>query len=200
LLSRAQSLLTDVGMERREGFFHMPEGERLTLEILVSDDGLARMCAPFVENMRAIGIDASVRMVDPAQYQARQASFDFDMIGMATIFSPTPTRDEMENFFHSKTADREGSRNLAGTADPAVDALVDAVGRSETREALVVAMRALDRVLRARRDWIPQYYVANHRASFWDMFGFKEPKPEYGFPVERLWWVDEAKAKAIGKA
>ena len=78
--------------------------------------------------------------------------------------------------------------------------MVDAVGRAETREMLVVAMRALDRVLRARRDWIPQYYLANHRASFWDMFGFKEPKPDYGFPVERLWWVDAAKAKAIGKA
>ena len=200
LLSRAQSLLTDVGMERRDGFFHTREGERLTLEILVGDDGLSRLCAPFVENMRAIGIDASVRLVDPAQYQARQASFDFDMIGMATIFTATPTRDEMETFFHSKTANREGSRNLPGIADPALDALVDAVGRAETREMLVVAMRALDRVLRARRDWIPQYYAANHRASFWDMFGFKEPKPEYGFPVERLWWVDQAKAKAIGKA
>jgi microcin C transport system substrate-binding protein len=61
-------------------------------------------------------------------------------------------------------------------------------------------MRALDRVLRARRDWIPNWHAANHRAAFWDMFGFKEPKPDYGFPVEALWWLDEEKAKAIGKA
>ena len=60
-------------------------------------------------------------------------------------------------------------------------------------------MRALDRVLRARMDWIPSWYSANHRAAFWDMFGFKEPKPDYGFPVEALWWFDEDKAKAIGK-
>jgi microcin C transport system substrate-binding protein len=200
LLSRAQSLLTDAGFERKEGFFHVREGERLIVELLVNDDGLARRDAPFVENMRAIGIDASVRLVDPAQYQARQATFDFDMISVAASFTATPTRDEMETFFHSKTVNREGSRNLPGIADPAVDALVDAVGRAETREMLVVAMRALDRVLRARRDWIPQYYLANHRASFWDMFGFKEPKPDYGFPVERLWWVDQAKARAIGKA
>ncbi|MBS9719330.1 ABC transporter substrate-binding protein [Tianweitania sp. BSSL-BM11] len=200
LLSRAQSLLTDAGFERRDGFLQNRDGERLTIELLVNDDGLARRDAPLVENMRAIGIDASVRLVDPAQYQARQASFDFDMISVAASFTATPTRDEMETFFHSKTANREGSRNLPGTADPAVDALIDAVGRAETREMLVVAMRALDRVLRARRDWIPQYYLANHRASFWDMFGFKEPKPDYGFPVERLWWVDPAKAKAIGKA
>lgn len=200
LLSRAQSLLTEAGLERHDGFLQTREGERLTVEILVNDDGLVRMDTPFVENMRAIGIDASVRLVDPAQYQARQASFDFDMIGIAAVFTATPARDELETFFHSKTANREGSRNLTGTADPALDALVDAAGRAESREALIVAMKALDRVLRARRDWIPQYYVANHRASYWDMFGFKEPKPDYGFPVERLWWVDEAKARAIGKA
>ena len=60
-------------------------------------------------------------------------------------------------------------------------------------------MRALDRVLRARMDWIPSWYSANHRVAFWDMFGFKEPKPDYGFPVETLWWFDKDKAAAIGK-
>jgi microcin C transport system substrate-binding protein len=53
--------------------------------------------------------------------------------------------------------------------------------------------------LRARQDWIPTYYLANHRAAYWDMFGFKEPKPDYGFPVEAMWWFDEEKAKKIGK-
>ena len=61
-------------------------------------------------------------------------------------------------------------------------------------------LRALDRVLRARMDWIPSWYSANHRVAFWDMFGFKEPKPDYGFAVETLWWFDEDKAAAIGKA
>jgi microcin C transport system substrate-binding protein len=200
LLSRAAALLADAGLERQNGFLQTGDGERLTLEILVNDESMARVDAPFVENMRAVGIDASIRLVDPTQYQARQASFDFDMMSVATIFTATPTRDEMENFFHSRTANREGSRNLTGTADPAVDALVDAVGRAESREALGIAMRALDRVLRARRDWIPNWYAANHRAAFWDMFGYKEPKPDYGFPVERLWWLDEAKARTIGKA
>ena len=60
-------------------------------------------------------------------------------------------------------------------------------------------MRALDRVLRARHDWIPNWHSANHRAAFWDMFGFKEPKPDYGFPVEAMWWFDKDKATAIGK-
>lgn len=200
LLSRAAQLLGDAGLERKDGVFQNKDGEKLTLEILLADDSLARVDAPFVENMRAIGIDASIRQVDPTQYQARMASFDFDMLSMALVFSATPTRDEMENVFHSRTADRQGSRNLCGIKDPAIDALVDAVGRADSRATLTVAMRALDRALRARRDWIPNWYAANHRAAFWDMFGFKEPKPDYGFPVETLWWIDEAKAKAVGKA
>ena len=65
---------------------------------------------------------------------------------------------------------------------------------------MIVAIRALDRVLRARRDWIPCWYSPNHRVAYWDMFGFKEPKPDYGFPVETLWWYDKDKAAAIGKA
>ena len=92
-----------------------------------------------------------------------------------------------------------GSRNLPGTTDPAVDALIDAVGAADKREKLTIAMRALDRVLRARMDWIPSWHSPTHRAAYWDMFGFKEPKPDYGFPVEALWWFDEERAKAIGK-
>ena len=93
-----------------------------------------------------------------------------------------------------------GSRNLPGTSDPAVDELIAIIERAEDRDSFTVAMRVLDRVLRARRDWIPNWYAANHRAAFWDMFGFREPKPDYGFPVEALWWIDEDKARAIGKA
>ena len=121
------------------------------------------------------------------------------MISQALSLSATPTRDTLENVFHSRAARIPGSRNLAGTADPAIDALIDTAGRAESREELVVALSALDRVLRARHDWIPNWHAANHRAAFWDMFGFTEPKPDYGFPVEALWWFDEEKAKAIGK-
>jgi microcin C transport system substrate-binding protein len=174
-------------------------GQRLTVEILIDDDTFARIFGPWTEIMKSIGIDASIRLVDSAQYQARQAEFDFDLISMALSFGATPTRDEIVGLFHSKAAKLSGSRNLSGTANPAVDALIDSVGRAEDRQSLIVAMRALDRVLRARRDWIPNWYSANHRVAFWDMFDHKEPKPDYGFPVEAMWWFDKDKAAAIGK-
>jgi microcin C transport system substrate-binding protein len=201
LIRRAIDLLGEAGWRKPEGsaFAVNDKGERIVLEILVNDEVFVRIDSPFVENMRVAGIDASIRLVDAAQYTVRQSDFDFDMISLAATLSATPTYESLEQFFHSKSAAVSSSRNLPGTADPAIDALLGAVGMATDRKSLVAAIRALDRVLRARRDWIPNWHAANHRAAYWDMYGFKEPKPDYGFPVESLWWFDADRARAIGK-
>jgi len=200
LLGAALKLLGEAGWKRNGQFVQNDKGENLTVELLVDDEDFVRVDSPWVENMKAIGIDASIRVVDSAQYTARQLEFDFDLLMMALSLTATPTRDEIESLFHSRAAALPGSKNYAGIADPAVDELVEAAGRAQTREELTTALRALDRVLRARLDWIPNWYLPNHRAAFWDMFGFKEPKPDFGFPVEAMWWFDKDKAAAIGKA
>ena len=128
ILGQASKLLADAGWTRNGAFLVDAKGEKLTAEILVEDETFVRIFSPWIENMKAIGIDASIRMVDATQYQARQADFDFDLISMALSFTATPTRDDMESIFHSKSAGLVGSRNLPGIADPAIDALVDAVG------------------------------------------------------------------------
>ncbi|CAM5442343.1 hypothetical protein MAUB1S_07464 [Mycolicibacterium aubagnense] len=200
LLSKASKLLADAGWKRNGSFVENAKGERLTLEMLSDEETLSQRFSPFIENMRAVGIDATSRVVDTPQYQRRLTDYDFDLVISATLFSPSPTQDEMEQFFHSRCAALPGTRNYAGISDPGVDALVDAVGAAKDRQSLITAMRALDRVLRARHDWIPNYHKANHWVAFWDMFGFKEPKPDYAFPVESLWWFDKDKAAKIGKA
>ncbi len=199
LLGRAVKLLGEAGWQRRSGFLHDAEGNRLTLELLINAPVFERVNRPFIESLRAIGIDATIRMVDAAQYQARQNAYDFDMLSIAASFSATPTDNELRQFFHSQAAALQGTRNLTGTADAAIDALIDRVGAADSREELVVAMRVLDRILRARLEWIPNWHAESHRAAYWDMFGFVEPKPDYGFPVEQLWWYDAARARAIGK-
>ncbi len=200
LLSKARKLLTEAGWKPAGSQLQNDKGEVFGLEILVDDEGFVRIYSPWVENMKAIGIDATIRLVESAQEQARQADFDFDLISMALLFSPTPTREGMDGIFHSKSAKLPGSRNLPGTEDPGLDALVEAIDRVKSRQELVTVMRAMDRVIRARMDWIPSWFSPSHRNAFWDMFGFKEPKPDYGFAPESLWWFDEKKAKAIGKA
>lgn len=199
-LRQARQLLAEAGWTPRGKNLVNEAGEKLEIEFLTQEEGLVRVTTPFVENLQAIGVDAKIRMVDATQYQARQRDFDFDVVLMALSFAALPGRDSLVNLFHSTTANLSSSRNLPGTSDEAVDALVEAAGVADSVEELTTALRALDRVLRARGDWIPSYHAANHKAAFWDMFGFLEPKPDFGFPVESLWWYDEDKARAIGRA
>ncbi|SDO36919.1 extracellular solute-binding protein [Phyllobacterium sp. OV277] len=198
-LRRAVELITAAGFTRQNGKFADSKGKPLNLELLIFAEVFTRSSTPFINNLNAIGINASLRLVDPTQYQVRLQDFDFDMIGAAYSLGPTPTEESLQAMFGSKSAAIPGSTNFPGLADPTVDALIQKVSGAKSRAELITIMRVLDRLLRIRRDWIPNWYSANHLIAYWDMFGFKEPKPDYGFPVETLWWRDEAKAKAIGK-
>ena len=200
LLRKASELFAEAGWQRKGSRLVNQAGDGFGLEYLIDDPGFERVYGKFIQTLRLLGIDASIRLVDAAQYQDRQARFDFDMIGAAFGLGATPTRDGLVSLFGSATKDRPGSHNYVGMADPAVDALIDTVNQARDRKQLTTAMRALDRVLRARLDWLPNIHSDAHRAAYWDMFGFKQPKPDYGWPVETLWWVDAGKASAIGKA
>ena len=199
LLRRAIKLLTDAGWAR-QGTVLQKNGERLSVEVMIRSPIFERLLLGFVENMRRVGIDASIRLVDPAQFQLRLDEFDFDMVGYAVSFEATPTAETLRTMFAPQTANRSGSQNLPGVNAPVYEKLLDYVEQAKNRTELVTAMRALDRVNRARLDWIPNWYSANHRVAYWDMFGFVDPKPDYEWPVERLWWRDEEKATKIGKA
>jgi microcin C transport system substrate-binding protein len=200
LLRKASQLLAEAGWNRDGQFVVNDKGERLKAEFLSDGEALNRLFLPWSENMKAIGIDASVRQVDPTQAAFRENNFDFDLILFRSTLGGTPTTNSLESLYGSRAADRPSTRNYPGSKSPAVDGLIAAAGAAKTRDDLIVALRALDRVLRARLDWIPTYGTANHWLAYWDMFGFKEPKPDYGFPVETLWWFDKDRAAAIGKA
>ncbi|MER9055720.1 extracellular solute-binding protein [Mesorhizobium sp. M0213] len=199
MLRAASRLLAEGGWKRAGNFVVNDKGERLRVEMLAEDEGLVRIFAPWSENMKAIGIDASIRQVDSTQFEARQSNFDFDFNMLAWSIGATPTADGLEILYASRMAKTPGMRNYPGTESKAIDALIEAAGKAQSRIELVTALNALDRVLRARLDWIPTYHLANHRAAFWDMFGFPAQKPDYDFPVETSWWFDKDKAAKIGK-
>jgi len=199
LLKKAYDLLGAAGW-KRDGNVLKKDGEPLRIEILIRSSDFERVLSGFVQNLRSLGIDATVRLIDASQYQSRLSNFEFDMTMMAISFEPTPTAESMHQFFSSESAGRPGSYNLPGASAPVYDELIEHMKAVKSREELIVVMRALDRVERARLDWIPSWYSANHRVAYWDMFGFVKPKPDYGWPVESLWWYDAAKAKAIGRA
>lgn len=200
LLREALDLFEQAGWTRGAGGLVNGKSEVFRLEYMINGAEQARVYGKFLDTLRRIGIDATFRLVDEAQYQDRQNGFDFDMILAAFSLSATPTRESLGLFFGSAARDYDGSYNFPGMADAGVDRLIALVGAATTRATMTTAMRCLDRVLRARLDWIPNINADVHRVAYWDMFGFKEPKPDYGFPIESLWWLDADKARAIGRA
>ena len=143
-----------------------------------------------------LGIDATFRLVDPVQYRARLDAFDFDITIERFQFSSTPG-DSMRPFFTAQAAATKGSQNLAGIADPVMDALVEDIIAAPTRPALIAACKALDRVFRAGRYWIPQWYNPAYRLAYWDVFGHPATKPRYGRGAPETWWYDRDKAAKI---
>jgi microcin C transport system substrate-binding protein len=152
-----------------------------------------------MKNLQRLGIDASMRMVDPAQYQRRVKSFDFDITTQRYVMRNTPGV-ELSSYFGSGAASMEGSLNLAGISDPAVDALVEKVIAAKSRDELETAARALDRVLRAGHYWVPHWYKASNNIAYWDKFSRPETKPRFDRGVLDTWWYDTAKAAKLTAA
>jgi microcin C transport system substrate-binding protein len=201
LLRKASQLLTDAGLVIKDGKRLLPNGEVFKIEFLADEPSLQPHHAPYIKNLGTLGIEASFRLVDAVQYRARVEDFDFDMTIERFSMSATPG-DSMRAFFSSQAAATKGSYNLAGIASPAIDALVAKILGAENRADLTIACRAFDRVFRAGRYWVPQWYRTNHPIAYWDQFAHPEKPPRYsgGVGAPENWWYDPARAAKTEQA
>jgi microcin C transport system substrate-binding protein len=198
-LRKAALLLKDAGCALVDGKRVLPGGEPITIEFLLDEATFEPHHMALIKNLGTLGIEATIRLVDPVQYRARRDGFDFDLTVDRLGFSSTPG-DSLRSYFSSQAAGLKGSNNLAGIADPAVDALIDAIIAADTRPALTTACRALDRVIRAGRYWIPQWYKASYWIAYWDVFGRPPAQPRYFRGIPATWWYDAAKAAKLPRA
>ncbi|HEV3242195.1 MAG TPA: extracellular solute-binding protein [Methyloceanibacter sp.] len=198
-LQEAVKLLDQAGWTMKNGVRVNAQGEPLKLEILNFEPAFERVTVSFVKNLQLLGIDASMRMVDPAQYQRRLKSFDFDITTERYQMRNTPGV-ELRSYFGSDAAKMDGSLNLAGINDPAVDALVERVIAAKNRDQLETAARALDRVLRAGHYWVPHWYKASNSIAYWDKFSRPETKPRFDRGILDTWWYDGTKAAKLSAA
>lgn len=192
LLKRASELLAAAGWVRRGDTLVDASGKPFEIEFLESDTFFSRIAGPYMRNLQALGIRAHERVVDPSQYEKRIQNYDFDVTSRRYSLAPTPD-EGIRQFWHSSAANRPGSYNLAGIADPVVDALIEAILAAGNREALVTAAHALDRVLRSGRWWVSHWYKASHSIAAWNVFGRPATKPRYDRAVESTWWIERAK-------
>jgi microcin C transport system substrate-binding protein len=199
LLRKAVQLLADAGCAMKEGKRMTPQGEPFRIEFLLDEPSFQPHHMPFIKNLGTLGIEASVRLVDPVQFRARRDDFDFDVAIERFSFSTVPG-DSLRPYFSSRAAATKGSNNLAGISDAVIDALVEQLIAADTRPKLVFAARALDRIIRAGRYWVPQWYANTHRLAYWDVFGHPANLPKYlGAGAPDLWW-SAAKSSPTGEA
>jgi microcin C transport system substrate-binding protein len=206
LLRKATQLLNVAGLVIKDGKRLLPNGDIFKIEFLLDEPSFQPHHAGYLKNLGTLGIDATLRLVDAVQYRARVEDFDFDMTTERLGISATPG-DSMRPTFSSQAAATKGSYNLAGIADPAIDALLEKILAADTRTELTTACRAFDRVFRAGRYWVPHWYRANHPVAYWDVFDHPESLPRYQIDNysssvgERiLWWYDAAKAAKLEQA
>lgn len=194
-LREAVRLFREAGYEIRDGVMVDAEtGEPFSFEIILNGPTIERVALPFAKNLGLIGVDVSVRSLEPAQYINRVRSRNFDMIYAGWAQSLSPGNEQWE-YWGSRSADREGSQNFAGIADEGVDALIRKVVYADDRETLVAATRALDRVLLAHNYVIPTYTAGTARIAYWNHLVHPDELPRYGLGFPDIWWSRKAEEK-----
>lgn len=195
-LRQARQLLADAGWTYRDGALRNAKGEPLEIEFMDDSGSMSRVVTAYIQNLAKLGIDARYKVIDFALLQKRMDVFDFEMVTNRLLGNLAPGTELIDRF-GSKSATIEGSANIIGIKDPAVDALLDKVTRSTTRAELSTALRALDRVLRFDHYVVPHWYSGAHRVAYWAN-RFQEPavKPLYYQPegwVLSTWWAQPGK-------
>ena len=193
--------LRTVGLSsaRTENVLRNADGDTLTAEFLLESPDFEKIVLPYVQDLQRLGIKASVRMVDGAQYKRREDAHDYDIIVDNFPQSESPG-NEQRDFWGSAAADKDGSRNTAGIKNPAIDKIIDKIVFSKDRADLVAATKALDRALLWNYYVVPHWHYPYERLATWDIFGRPQKLPSQTAALLQTWWIDPDKQKALETA
>jgi microcin C transport system substrate-binding protein len=198
-LREAKQLLEAAGWKIVNNHLVNAKGEPFKFEILVYDTSFERVMNPYVKHLQRLGIEASIRRVEIAQFVNRMREFDYDMMIGGFGQSVSPGNEQLE-YWHSSRADMKASRNYIGIKDPVVDKLTELLIAAPDREELIIRSHALDRVLLNYYFVIPNWHVRSHRIAYWNKFGMPDTPPRYDLQYGTglmTWWIDGEKQKAV---
>lgn len=197
-MRKAAALLDAAGwVAGADGMRRNGKGETLKVEFLNDDQSFDRVINPYVENLRALGVDAVMARVDDAQYEERRRKHDYDMISTHFGQDFIPGADLQQYFGSNSVGD---VFNAAGLANPAIDKLVRQVEEANTKAELTPRVHALDRALRALYFWVPQWYKDKFTVAYYDMFEHPETLPPYALGETDFWWYNPEKAEKLKAA
>jgi len=173
-------------------------GEPFAFEIVLDSQSWERITQPFIDNLKRMGIEATMRLVDPSQFETLTEDFDYDMIVHNRGMSPSPG-NEQKNYWTCEAAETRGSQNYWGVCSEALDALVDNVVQADSRENLVQATRALDRALLWDFLVVPHWYIGSDRVAYWNVIGRPAKSADYGLDFN-TWYYKPDVADAVRQA
>ncbi|GAC1370562.1 MAG: extracellular solute-binding protein [Aquirhabdus sp.] len=189
-LLTARQLLLDAGYQYKDGPLVDQQGRPYSIEILISDASLQRTLLPYVRNLKCLGINATIRLVDTPQYIERVRRFDYDMIVDTYPQTLSPSNEQI-GYWGSSSADRQGSLNTAGIKNPFIDQILNELGNAPDRQAVIHITRVLDRVLRAEYYMVPLYGLVGNRVVYWNQYRMPKSTPNYDLGLD-YWWIDQA--------
>jgi microcin C transport system substrate-binding protein len=196
-LRKAVMLLKEAGWDVKNGVLtNAKTGQQMKIEFLLVSPLFERVVQPYLANLEKLGIKGSIRLVDSAQYTRRLNVFDYDVIVTTFAQSDSPG-NEQRDFWGSEAADREGSMNLIGVKNPAIDKLVNHIIFAKDREELVAATHALDRVLQWEDFVVPQWYSPDVRIAYWARYGQPKTLPGLTPGFLQVWWYDQKLAEQL---
>ncbi len=192
-LRNASALLDEAGWTvGDDGLRRNAAGETLTIEIIEDSPTFDRVHLPFIDNLKAAGIDAIYSRIDPAQMTDRSRNYDFDMMVDQFPMSLEPSSG-LKQYFGSETAD-QSVFNSMGLKSEAVDTLIEHVMNAQNKAELATSVKALDRTLRAYYFWVPQWFNDAYRVAYWDMYEHPETLPPFALGNLDFWWYNAEKA------
>jgi peptide/nickel transport system substrate-binding protein len=193
VLRKAFDLLTAAGFKRNGKLLASQSGETISFEIMTRSEGEEKLAIAYQRQLEALGVTVSIRSVDDAQYQRRLQDFDYDMI-LGTYSASLSPGIEQTGRWSAQSRDTPGSFNYAGAADPALDAMIDAVLNARGGEEFVAAVRSLDRVLISGHYVVPLYHLRGQWVAAWEQLAFPEKTALYGYQLP-VWWDRRAEKK-----
>ncbi len=198
-LLKALDLIEDAeGWAIDDGVLKNQQNQPLVMEMLLYSSSFERLILPYVSNLKRLGIDMQVRVVDTGQYINRLRAFDFDMVVGGWGQSETPGNEQRE-YWSCAAAERSSSRNTAGICHPVIEELIDKIIVAQTREELITVTRALDRVLLWQHFIVPNWHLPADRILWWNKFARPDIPLRNGVNISR-WWLDDAKAARLAQA
>ena len=193
-LALAAKLIAEAGYKLKDGVLTNAAGVQLQAEFLNRQPDFERIILPYMGQLQKLGIKTTLRTVDTSQFQVRAKKFDYDVV-IATFRQTESPGNEQRNWWGSAAADQEGSSNLIGIKNPAIDKLIEKIILAKDRSDLVAATRALDRVLLWNHYVVPQWHLPFDRLAMWNYYARPAKLPKRDPSFLRVWWWDEAKAK-----